>query len=243
MYQYSNAYYHAPLPGVAPQYAAPQYAAYVQYPQVIYHPVAPQAVPAADQGKPKKIHRYTAPPPLVKLNPFINTEHRGTKDGLVWDVAAPWEHAGRLVGNKVSELSDRHFDQPATDPPVPIMWIICKDFDYRLKVKGVQGGVTIGHVVQGIYFGLRVDLEEDEWLDRSEDERTLIHENRCVRLGRESANFEIEGQLRRIDALFDKTIFGGLKQVGPPENYEWELKLVKPKPKDEKGKGKVSWWP
>ncbi|KIJ25462.1 hypothetical protein M422DRAFT_785551 [Sphaerobolus stellatus SS14] len=238
MYPYSAGYYNAALP------PTPHYASLQQQPRYYYQPtVYARPSPAA---KNKKLHHYNAPRSLI-LNPFIDVDNRGTDQLLVWNVAQPWEQARRISNGHMVELSDRYLAQPATDPPVPNMRIVSNDFDYRLKVKSdpQYGIVTIGHVLQGIQRGLMLDLEEDEWLDKNEDERVLIHENRCSRLQREDANFEIEPQLRRIDALHDKTFFLGLKQVGAPEAYEWQLKLAVPKKnegKKDKGKAKVSFF-
>jgi len=122
---------------------------------------------------------------------------------------------------------------------VPAIRIFCEDFGGSFVVKGERGAVRLIDLLKGLHLAILAELDEDEWRHLKEDDRILIHEARCERLKAGPPHFELDQTIRRVDALFGKTIFHGLKRIGPPENLEWELRLAAPKEKKEKLK---AWW-
>lgn len=243
---YSGVYYTTALPPAPPVAAY----GYPQYPPQFYYPVA---APPSPGGR-NHVHRWEAQSRRpIDLNPFVDYGNRGTTDFIVWDASFGPKAAQRRFdrGRANAILTPNYLDQSVTSPPVPMMIIFCKDFEGVLRIKGKgERGVTLEQLLTGIHLGLFDEIEEDEWRFKSSDDRIMIHEARCERLMVGPVQFEPNPRVRRIDTLFGKTIFNGLKRVGPPEAPEWELKLTLPKPDKGKGKGKEKgkekgkgWWP
>jgi len=114
------------------------------------------------------------------------------------------------------------------------MKIVCDLFPWGITIKLRRDEeVTVGMVMGAIFGALQEPLETEEWEEETNNNRRKMHRAMCARLARGPPDIQVEGRVKRIDSLGDKTEFLGLKPVGPgyaPE--EWLLKLGTPRKKE-----------
>jgi len=224
MNPYSNVYYnHNPqLPGgYNPQLPG-------GYP-VFWYPPYPQAgyAPAVAPRSPR--HRRPdltpSPPPDVIAHSIL-----GRPTHLQWLVTDdPFGGPGQYfptANSNPTHIPNHILSQPATDPPLSSMQLLCEERAINIAV---PGHVTVRHVLGAISGTLQELITRPEWNDLRSNTKRNAHKARCVRVAKGQATFVINeeaGAIRRVDLLGDRLFFLGLKPVGPRDDpVEWIVKL------------------
>lgn len=70
--------------------------------------------------------------------------------------------------------------------------------------------LTVSHVLVGIYDTMQAPMEKEDWDDETSNSKRGLHQNRCERLARDVASFEVDSHIKRVGILGDKTVFWGL---------------------------------
>jgi hypothetical protein len=135
---------------------------------------------------------------------------------LQWDMLHPANTIQPLI-----PLSPAVLQEPATNPPLPYVTIICDRLPWTLTVipKSQQPYVTVGDLLAGLYAGLRQGATAEEYSRiPSSTMKTRVNDafiKRCktTHPGQTHAA-EYNKGLRRIDFLTLKTRFNGLSSTG-----------------------------
>jgi Family of unknown function (DUF6699) len=162
-------------------------------------------------------------PEEIQAHELLGGRYRPT---AVWDVTQDLSTA--RVGRE--KFSEPLLSEPATEPPINHMRIICDAFSWDINLDlGRTEIVTVGHVLGAIYGTLQKHLEREDWDSETSNVKRIWHKARCARLSRSGASFKLDSHIKQVDVLGDKTVFMGLRPVGPVEEpTEWLLKLGPP---------------
>ncbi|KAF8515480.1 hypothetical protein BU17DRAFT_51592, partial [Hysterangium stoloniferum] len=121
-------------------------------------------------------------------------------------------------------------NQPATNPPVSTMQVVCDQWSITINPSGHGPGlVTVRHVLGAIWGTLQEPIPRAQWDQLRGNARRNAHVARCDRIANGQAKFAIgqeTGAIRKVDLLGDRTMFLGLKPVGSTHDpEEWTVKL------------------
>jgi hypothetical protein len=169
-----------------------------------------------------------SPPADIALHPLLGGQYRAT---AFWDVTQDPSTVRQITAQgALDNISPALLTAPATEPRAHFMKIVCDDFPWDVTIKVPRDeDVTVELVFTCIFGALQEPLLREEWDEETKNCRRRMHKARCMRLARTSASFKLDGPVRRVDFLTEKTIFMGLKPVGPPDAPdEWLLKLGLP---------------
>ncbi|KAH9478618.1 hypothetical protein JR316_0009075 [Psilocybe cubensis] len=102
----------------------------------------------------------------------------------LWNIREPSQYA-RYPLKQEHPLSDFDLSQPATNPSLNTLYIVCDIFPgyWPIKIRRTKG-VTVGDVLEEIHTALIRRISHDEWDILSEKQRTRItgvFEDRCAR--------------------------------------------------------------
>lgn len=128
-----------------------------------------------------------------------------------------------LLGTQVSLEA---FHEPATEPPLPNLSIICPNLLSPINViSGDVGYVTVSDVLHAIHHELRLPTSNAEYKSLPMDvikDVDAAYYHRCRRSGDESR--QLERGIKRVDFLMGKNRFFGLSGTlhGPDI---WELNV------------------
>lgn len=127
-----------------------------------------------------------------------------------------------------SQMSDDIAEQPATNPPVPKMRLICRDLPWKISVSNTKG-VTLHNVLTAVYEELQQPLTEGEWWIAADEER-----DRCMDAYKanctEEAGFkrDLKDGVKRVDWLAKKTMLVSITRTPYDEAF---IKARIPDPK------------
>jgi len=173
-----------------------------------------------------------SPPPDVELDELLGGRYRST---LFWDITHDPSQALHLTRHGTHEkISSSRLATQATEPGAHFMKIVCDEFPWPIIIElPRRETITVEHVLVHIYEALQESLTRDEWEDESKNRRKAMYRAMCSRLARGQPSYKVDGHVKRVDYLMDKTLFLGLKPVGPPDAPdEWLLKVGSPPKKD-----------
>lgn len=146
---------------------------------------------------------------------------------LIYDMS---RHISSLRPSHPS-LSPHRLAEPATEPPLPSLTIVCPHLPWRINVKARQqnGYITVADVMDGLYRALRLNSTEAEFkLLPSHDMKHRVNEAYKQRYRRASDVTEYEHEkaqgLRRVDFLGGKNTFMGLSSTGEGAGV-WQLNV------------------
>ncbi|KAF8893220.1 ectomycorrhiza-regulated small secreted protein [Gymnopilus junonius] len=149
------------------------------------------------------------------VHPLISySQHEvtpGSCNHIVWDVREPL-HSARSATNPEESPSNFDTTQFATNPPLPLLHVVCDIFPayWPIRVER-EGGVTVGDVLHSIHTTLikRISQEEYDRLSAKQQERIrLVFENRC-NWAADRDGCRSHGVIR-LDCLLEHTGFAGL---------------------------------
>ncbi|KAF5378726.1 hypothetical protein D9615_006871 [Tricholomella constricta] len=126
-----------------------------------------------------------------------------------------------------SQVSLEAFHEPATEPPLPSLSIICPNLLSPITViSGDVGYVTLSDVLHAIYHELRLPTNTAEYKSLLRDNTKdvdMAYYHRCRRSGDEAR--QLERGIKRVDFLMGKNRFFGLSGTlhGPDI---WELNVA-----------------
>lgn len=166
----------------------------------------------------------------LQLHRFLGGQRRPT---AVWDVSQGTLKARRVTSRKSVEPVTQHLlDQPATDPPVTKMRIVCDAFKWDINIhippRHRERFVSIRVVLDFIYGTLHEPLIPEDWRDICPTDRRKIYKTMLGRLAQSPPSMNADGCVLRIDCLLDRTVFLGLRPGGPSPD-EWILSLGPPR--------------
>ncbi|KAF8069276.1 hypothetical protein FPV67DRAFT_1116718 [Lyophyllum atratum] len=129
-----------------------------------------------------------------------------------------------LLGHQISLQA---FHEPATEPPLPNISILCPDLLSPIHVtSGDNGCVTVSDILHAIYHELRLPTSTVEYKNLPMDivkDVDMAYYRRCRRSGDEAR--QLERGIKRVDILMGKNRFFGLSGTfhGPDI---WELNVA-----------------
>lgn len=180
----------------------------------------------------------------VSLNPTLARQPNVTTP-LVWDMSEPAESARPQLFSPPSRLTDALVREPATQPPLPSLAIICEYLPWTIIVVPTPGAlwtapyVTVGDVLHTLYRTLRLAATDLELAVLEPTLRDRIQRAYVARYRRIAAPREREAEkakaIKRVDYLCDRTAFLGLAAVpsgipakGLAPGMVWALQVAKP---------------
>lgn len=123
-------------------------------------------------------------------------------------------------------MSDDIAEQPATNPPVQKMRLICRDLPWKITVSNSKG-VTLQNILNSIYEEVQHPLTEGEWWIAADDER-----ERCMEAYKANCTDEFKRELKdgvkRVDWLAKKTMLVSITRTPYDESF---IKTRIPDPK------------
>lgn len=125
-------------------------------------------------------------------------------------------------------MSEDIADQPATNPPVQKMRLICRDLPWKISISNAKG-VTLRDILTAIHDDLHQPLTEGEWWIAADEER-----DRCLEAYKtnctEEAGFkrELKDGVKRVDWLAKKTMMVSITRTPYDESF---IKTRIPDPK------------
>ena len=181
-------------------------------PSVWYSPLPPT------KGSPYAI-AGTLP---VQIHPLL-ARTVGHGSPLNWDLSEPAESARPQVSNLPPRLTDALVAEPATNPPLPSLAIICDYLPWTITIGPTPNAswsapwVTVGDVLHVLYRALRNGVTEPELnvLDLAQQDRVrtaYVRRYRRVPASRER-EAEKAKYIKRVDFLRDHRAFLGLSCV------------------------------
>ena len=169
--------------------------------------------------------------PNVQTHPLLEQWSGST---IVWDISQSPTTAQRHTSrNRHEPISASILAQAATYPPIRDMRIVCDSIsafpcDIVIHVPRRTGEtVSIQLVLERIHNELHVPLGEDEWEAQNGTMRKKLHLAMCERLKTAEPSIHTTGDILRVDCLFGRTTFKGLRRLGPSQE-EWALSLGLP---------------
>ncbi|KAG9015442.1 hypothetical protein FRB94_000046 [Tulasnella sp. JGI-2019a] len=195
--------YHAAMGqgGLAPGFPPYPWAVPDMYPMDLLPQMDTQAV---------SIHVLLSP-----SNPMVQQPH------VLYDVRYKRERAYMTTHSFMVKLPDEYADQPATQPPVAKMWLICHDIPWRIAVTNHKG-VTIRDILEAIHKELHVPITEGEWwiAQEEERERTLAaYQDSCSEGVQEDVRRKHSEGVKRVDWLGKRTMFMSILRLPMDEAF------------------------
>lgn len=212
---YSGQYMYSSLP--PPQ---PYPYGYPFYPPYGYPIAHPPPNPAYYEH-----HEEEAPPPPSKLHAFLDNDHC---EDYIWDVRLPASKQFQYrseSSNSLVLITEEILQEPATSSKVKTMKIICNRYKWDIDVKRASGEdrILLKQVLDGIYESLHEPLTESEWDELSAGAKRNAHISRGVRLTHDETSFKVDGRMRRVDVLGERTIFSGLQMDDTSDDWVMHL--------------------
>ena len=180
----------------------------------------------------------------ISLNPVLARQLNASTP-LLWDMSSPAESARPQLPSAPPRLTDALVREPATNPPLPSLAIICDYLPWTIVVVPTPGAlwaapyVTVGDVLHTLFRTLRLGATEHELgaLETALRDRVLrayVGRYRSVAAPREREVEKAKG-VKRVDYLCDRTAFLGLAPVpggnpakGLAPGVVWALQVAKP---------------
>ena len=172
--------------------------------------------------------------PLAKANMYIPAQYavhihpllaRTIAHGapLLWDMAEPAETARPQLPNAPPRITDALVREPATNPPLPSLAIICEFLPWTITIQPTPHArwaspfVTVGDVLHALYRALRLGVTDPELgvLEPAQKERVRDAYVRRYRRAPDARHRESEKAkgIKRVDFLRDYRAFLGLAPV------------------------------
>ena len=169
-------------------------------------------------AKPLPHSAETQPIPRPPLGPLPAAIHPllavSKTPSLIYDMS---RHISSLRPSHLS-LSPHRLAEPATEPPMTSLVIVCHHLPWRINVRARQqnGYITVADVMEGLYRALRLNVTEGEFRLLSHDMKHQVNKAFEQRYRRASfmeyAHEKAQG-LRRVDFLGGKNTFLGLSST------------------------------
>ncbi|KAG8977980.1 hypothetical protein FRB90_008626 [Tulasnella sp. 427] len=172
------------------------------YPADLVPPPAPFVDPRVTQ-----IHVLLSPP-------APNVGHH-----ILYDVRYKPDKVYIESHGRPSQMPDDIADQPATNPVVTKMRLICHDLPWKISVSNSKG-ITLQNVLNALYEELQQPLTEGEWWIAADEER-----NRCMDAYKENcaedADFkrDLKDGVKRVDWLAKKTMLMSITRTPYDESF------------------------
>ena len=182
--------------------------------------------------------------PGVQIHPALaRTIGQGTP--LNWDLSEPAESARPQLSYLPSRITDALVAEPATQPPLPSLAIICDLLPWTITITPTPHAswsapyVTLGDVLHALYRALRLAATEPElaFLEHAQRDRVrdaYVRRYRRVEHARERETEKAKG-IKRVDFLRDHRAFlglscvpGGLPAKGLAPGAVWALHVARP---------------
>ena len=153
------------------------------------------------------------PLPTINIHPLLAVSKTPS---LIYDMS---RHISSLRPSHPS-LSHHRLAEPATEPPMTSLVIVCHHLPWRIKIRARQqnGYITVADVMDGLYRALRLNVTEGEFrlLLPSHDMKHQVkkaYEQRYRRASFVEYGYEKAQGLRRVDFLRKKNTFWGLSST------------------------------
>jgi len=157
--------------------------------------------------------RSPSPPPRDKLLKYLDNRYFRR---FYWDIRASPEtfQYKASASSRPDYVSYEILGEPAIlFTKTKELRIICENFKWDIAVKNPNGShVSMRNVLDAIYGTLQESLKEAEWEALSTGEKRNAHISRGHRIMLDKVSFAVDGGMKRIDILGDKTIFSGLRE-------------------------------
>jgi len=115
--------------------------------------------------------------------------------------------------------------EQAINSKVRDMRIQCDRYEWIIDIKRKKNDIiTLDQVFQTIYDYLYMTLTESEWNELSAGEKRNAHISRGIRITHSPVGFDMDGRIRRVDVLGERTVFSGLRHEEATE--EWIMILA-----------------
>ncbi|RPD60315.1 hypothetical protein L226DRAFT_471583 [Lentinus tigrinus ALCF2SS1-7] len=182
-------------------------------------------------------------PAHIQLHPLLAATDGYTP--LDWDMSLPAESSHAHLARYPPRLTDTIVSEPATNPPMQSLAIICTHLPWTITVTPTRGAiwaapyVTVGDVLHTLYRTLRLGVTEPELGVLDAAGRDRVHDayvRRYRRVGdpRDRDAEKAKG-IKRVDFLRDHRAFygmslvqGGLPAKRLPHGAVWMLHTAKP---------------
>ena len=116
--------------------------------------------------------------------------------------------------------------EDALGPKGKDMRIVCDRYPWTIEVKKPSGAnLTLKVFLETIYNCLHEPLTEDEWKELTSGEKRNAHISRGLRLAYDATSFNVDGRVKRVDVLGERSMFSGLRPDDQTEG--WVLILSK----------------
>ena len=169
-----------------------------------------------------KAKMYAAPPVTVQIHSLLaRTVAHGTP--LLWDMSEPADSSRPQLPYGPSRLTDTLVCEPATNPPLPALAIICEYLPWTITVVPTPGAlwsapyVTVGDVLHTLYRALRLGVSEPELGVLEPAQRDRVRDAYARRYRRVADKHERAVEkaksIKRVDFLREHRAFLGLAPV------------------------------
>ncbi|KAI0754081.1 hypothetical protein C8Q80DRAFT_1094468 [Daedaleopsis nitida] len=180
----------------------------------------------------------------VHLHPLL-ARTPGHGSPLHWDVSSPADNARPQLRGLPAQLTDALVAEPATNPPLPSLAIICDYLPWTLTVTPTPHAlwsapyVTLGDVLHALFRALRLGVTDPELAVLEPALQDRVRDAYVRRYRRVAGAREREAEkakyIKRVDFLRDHTAFlglscvpGGLPAKGLAPGTVWALHVARP---------------
>ncbi|KAI0353868.1 hypothetical protein OH77DRAFT_1406044 [Trametes cingulata] len=207
----------------------------------------PSPLPAKHRGVFSPAYYPSSPLPAapVRLHPVL-AGVPAYPAPLVWDVSQPTESVQVRTSTSTQPLTDRLVKEPATEPKLGSITIICEQLPWAITVTPVPDApgwkapyVTVGDVLYTLYRTLRLSATEAERSLCDSAHLRRVHNAYVARYERIAHPGERELEkskyIKRVDFLCTSRMFQGLSLVpegipakGLAPGVVWQLHVARP---------------
>lgn len=176
--------------------------------------------------------------PSIPSPPFQIHRHLDGEYPLIFDLSLPTSSPMVCVGpNHAIMLSDEVLNQPATDPPITHLQIICdripqwpihlgQGYNALSPNLGSLPPIRVGDILGAIWQNLHVQVSLEDWVKLNIAEGTEVaraYTTRCRNAASRGMMVDAEG-VKRVDFLLKEIWFKELVRIG--ESYDQMLLVV-----------------
>ena len=155
---------------------------------------------------------------------------------LDWDLAEPAEAARPLLPYLPARLTDTLVAEPATNPPLPALAIICEHLPWTITITPTPNAiwtapfVTVGDVLHALHRALCLGVTDPELNVLGPAQRDRVHDayvRRYRRAPGAARDMEKAKGIKRVDYLMGRVIMEGIQKG---KDGLWEIKTRKLNP-------------